>query len=224
MIGESWWELLRSIVTMSFDSKTFGRFDDLTLYVRDNKITQLPAALCDADNKSWNQRDVTFFGCDGLMCPPGTASSSALSLLPALVCRPTKSPRLQTTGRGDQTTNSHHISGFFKADIAAPCRDSGSTGRSTASAAQMDFHRAMFNPRAGPARRSWRSSRRPPRPFTVTARSQLAEPKPRCESRRGRAPAGSGPRWSASSEWLAHRGSNRRCLPANQNRGREAGA
>lgn len=54
--------------------KTFGRFDDLTLYVRDNKITQLPAALCDADNKSWNQRDVTFFGCDGIMCPPGTAS------------------------------------------------------------------------------------------------------------------------------------------------------
>ena len=46
----------------------------MTLYLRDNKITDLPAQLCDTDNKSWNMRDVTFYGCDGIMCPPGTAS------------------------------------------------------------------------------------------------------------------------------------------------------
>jgi len=49
-------------------------FDNLSIYLRDNKFTKLPESLCDSDNKGWNLRDVEFYGCDAIMCPPGTAN------------------------------------------------------------------------------------------------------------------------------------------------------
>lgn len=50
------------------------RFDNLVIYLRDNKFTQLPKTLCDVNNRGWNLRDVELFGCDAIMCPPGTAN------------------------------------------------------------------------------------------------------------------------------------------------------
>ena len=51
---------------------SLSRFSDLTLYVRDNKIDSLPPSLCSM--QSWNQGDVAFGGCDGILCPPSTYS------------------------------------------------------------------------------------------------------------------------------------------------------
>jgi hypothetical protein len=50
------------------------RFDNLVLYLRDNRFTELPSSLCDLNNRGWNLRDVELFGCDAIMCPPGTAN------------------------------------------------------------------------------------------------------------------------------------------------------
>ena len=50
------------------------RFDNLAIYLRDNKFTELPPSLCDLNNRGWNLRDVELFGCDAIMCPPGTAN------------------------------------------------------------------------------------------------------------------------------------------------------
>lgn len=46
------------------------RFDMLTIYLRENKIIGLPALLC--NNVNWNTGDVGLYGCDGILCPPGT--------------------------------------------------------------------------------------------------------------------------------------------------------
>ena len=51
-----------------------ARFDSLVIYARDNEITRVSTDLCDADNKRWNFLDVAAFGCNGLLCPPGTAN------------------------------------------------------------------------------------------------------------------------------------------------------
>ena len=48
------------------------RFKDATLYLTDNRILGLPLTLC--DNEEWNKGDVGDFGCDGIMCKPGTAN------------------------------------------------------------------------------------------------------------------------------------------------------
>lgn len=53
---------------------SLSRFSDLTVYVRDNQITGLPPSLCSM--QSWNQGDVAFGGCDGILCPPSTYSPS----------------------------------------------------------------------------------------------------------------------------------------------------
>ncbi len=50
------------------------RFDQLNIYLRDNKFTGVPTSLCDDDNHSWNMGGVAMFGCNALMCPPGTAN------------------------------------------------------------------------------------------------------------------------------------------------------
>ena len=50
------------------------RFENLAIYLRDNQFTELPSALCDINNRGWNLRDVELFGCDAIMCPPGTAN------------------------------------------------------------------------------------------------------------------------------------------------------
>lgn len=53
-----------------------ARLDQLVIYLRDNSFTQLDPSLCnsDSDNGGWNLRGVEMFGCDGIMCPPGTAN------------------------------------------------------------------------------------------------------------------------------------------------------
>ena len=49
------------------------RFELMTLYLRDNSITQLRSEFC--DNKGWNGGDVEHFGCNAIVCPPGTATA-----------------------------------------------------------------------------------------------------------------------------------------------------
>jgi len=49
-----------------------ARFTDMTILLRNNQIDEIPPALCDL--KEWNGGDVEAFGCDGLLCPPGSAS------------------------------------------------------------------------------------------------------------------------------------------------------
>jgi Leucine-rich repeat (LRR) protein len=46
------------------------RFTDVTMYLRDNRILGLPLLLC--DNGDWNGGDVGNFGCDAILCKPGT--------------------------------------------------------------------------------------------------------------------------------------------------------
>jgi Leucine-rich repeat (LRR) protein len=46
------------------------RFEDLTIYLRDNRITGIDPSLCSKD--SWNEGDVGNFQCDGILCPVGT--------------------------------------------------------------------------------------------------------------------------------------------------------
>lgn len=46
------------------------RFEDLTLYLRGNQISGVPDDLCEKTN--WNGGDVGKYGCDAILCPPGT--------------------------------------------------------------------------------------------------------------------------------------------------------
>lgn len=50
--------------------KSLSRFSDLTIYIRENEIDDVPAALCSMGG--WNQGDVGFGGCDAILCPPNT--------------------------------------------------------------------------------------------------------------------------------------------------------
>lgn len=47
-----------------------GRFDRMTIYLRDNYITNMHEDLC--DKEFWNDGDVGKFSCDAILCPPGT--------------------------------------------------------------------------------------------------------------------------------------------------------
>jgi Leucine-rich repeat (LRR) protein len=48
----------------------FDRFEHMLVHLTDNKILGLPLTLC--DNDEWNSGDVGDFGCDAIMCKPGT--------------------------------------------------------------------------------------------------------------------------------------------------------
>jgi Leucine-rich repeat (LRR) protein len=50
----------------------FDRFDEMTLYSTDNGILGLPLTLC--DNDDWNRGHVGEYGCDAIMCKPGSFS------------------------------------------------------------------------------------------------------------------------------------------------------
>ena len=50
-----------------------ARFDDLTLYLRDNKLSGVNPQLCDPSSV-WNGGDVAQFQCDGILCPARTYS------------------------------------------------------------------------------------------------------------------------------------------------------
>jgi Leucine-rich repeat (LRR) protein len=49
-------------------------FDDLTLYLRDNKLEGINPKLC--GSSSWNDGDVGKFQCDGILCSPNSYSPS----------------------------------------------------------------------------------------------------------------------------------------------------
>ena len=49
------------------------RFDDVTIYLRNNSIAHIPDPLC--KKASWNNGDVGKFGCDGLLCGPGFSNA-----------------------------------------------------------------------------------------------------------------------------------------------------
>ena len=49
------------------------RFEDMTIYLRDNRIDHLSSEFC--DNTKWNGGDVAGFGCNAILCPPGTATA-----------------------------------------------------------------------------------------------------------------------------------------------------
>ncbi|KAL7568273.1 hypothetical protein ACA910_022612 [Epithemia clementina (nom. ined.)] len=48
------------------------RFDKLNIDLAENQFTELPLSLC--TQKEWNNGDVGRYGCDGLMCHPGTSA------------------------------------------------------------------------------------------------------------------------------------------------------
>lgn len=50
----------------------FDRFRDMTLYAAGNEILGLPVVLC--DNDEWNGGDVGDYGCDAILCKPGSYS------------------------------------------------------------------------------------------------------------------------------------------------------
>ena len=67
------------------------RFDNLVIYLRDNKFSKLSTEFCDEDNKDWNFKDIQLFGCNGLMCPPGTANYNGRQNSEDNPCLPCKS-------------------------------------------------------------------------------------------------------------------------------------
>jgi hypothetical protein len=48
------------------------RFNDVTIYLRDNRFDGLDPALCTRGD--WNDGDVASYQCDGILCPAGTYS------------------------------------------------------------------------------------------------------------------------------------------------------
>jgi hypothetical protein len=48
------------------------RFERLTLYLRENSLVGLPDLFC--NNAEWNDGTVGRYGCDAILCPPGTVS------------------------------------------------------------------------------------------------------------------------------------------------------
>lgn len=46
------------------------RFLNLTIYLRDNRIVDIPKVFC--DKHGWNGGDVEHFGCNAILCAPGT--------------------------------------------------------------------------------------------------------------------------------------------------------
>lgn len=51
---------------------SLGRFSDLSVYLNDNRLTEVAETLCTME--SWNGGDVGNFGCDAILCPVGTFS------------------------------------------------------------------------------------------------------------------------------------------------------
>lgn len=50
-----------------------SRFSDMVLLLRNNQIEEIAPELCSLE--SWNGGDVGSFGCDGILCPPGSVST-----------------------------------------------------------------------------------------------------------------------------------------------------
>ena len=67
----------------------FNRYDDLTLLLAGNRITNIDSVECDSSvlKTKWNDGDIKRFGCDGLMCPPGKYSSIGRSAIDYITCK-----------------------------------------------------------------------------------------------------------------------------------------
>jgi hypothetical protein len=50
--------------------ENFDRFKSISLFLSNNRMLGMPLPLC--DNSDWNGGDVGDFGCDGILCKPGT--------------------------------------------------------------------------------------------------------------------------------------------------------
>lgn len=48
------------------------RFDNLSLFARDNRILGMPLSLC--NKEQWNKGEVRDYGCDAILCKPGTSN------------------------------------------------------------------------------------------------------------------------------------------------------
>jgi len=61
-------DLARNDLTGSLPT-VLSRFNSLSLYVADNRISTIDSQLCSM--KNWNGGDVGKYGCDAILCPPG---------------------------------------------------------------------------------------------------------------------------------------------------------
>jgi Leucine-rich repeat (LRR) protein len=90
-----------------------SRFDDLTLYLRDNRIEGIDPSLCTKED--WNGGDVGNFQCDGILCPSGTFSSSGRASRSGATCEPCdKNKRFGSTTCGSSGSTNVRI-GFLAA-------------------------------------------------------------------------------------------------------------
>jgi Leucine-rich repeat (LRR) protein len=53
---------------------SLGRFDEMTIKLRDNQLSVIDEDLCEKSN--WNGGDVGRYKCDGILCPEGQSSSN----------------------------------------------------------------------------------------------------------------------------------------------------
>jgi hypothetical protein len=64
-----------------------ARFSNLTIYLRDNNINDIPEELC--HNHGWNGGDVENFGCNAILCAPGTSNMlgrQSTDEMPCMAC------------------------------------------------------------------------------------------------------------------------------------------
>jgi Leucine-rich repeat (LRR) protein len=62
------------------------RFNDVTIYLRDNRIDGIDPSLCSQDD--WNEGDVGKFRCDGILCPAGSFSPTGRASTSTPACEP----------------------------------------------------------------------------------------------------------------------------------------
>lgn len=81
----------------------FDRFSDMAVYLSGNQILGLPLVLC--DNAKWNNGEVGKYGCDAILCKPGSSNSQGRRT-PDAKCLPCDS----ATYYGDTSCPSRHSS------------------------------------------------------------------------------------------------------------------
>jgi len=66
-------ELIVDLVSNQLEGRvpsSLSQFDDMSIYLADNKFEELADGLCNKDE--WMKSKVDAFGCDAIMCPPNT--------------------------------------------------------------------------------------------------------------------------------------------------------
>lgn len=67
---------------------SLGRLDQLSIYLRNNRIEGIPNELC--SKADWNNGDVGKYGCEGILCSPGTSNIIGRESEAAPDCLPCK--------------------------------------------------------------------------------------------------------------------------------------